>query len=561
VDGVLTIVKEYCLFFLRIIHTTSIMADGSDDMLNEEVVLDIEQTVSDDSAQELMIRRSRCGLLDGVNLADPHSYLPRDQLVQEAIDMARLSGLLIVSSPPGTGKTSLIQLIIQNLAADNTRSCKGFILRPSQPGRSDFDLYKWVNERTGVSYYDDRTLKRDLETYSEVWLLFDDAQKLYENKFHDFWEDVVKTRSSIGFGDQTKVVVVVSATYYLTTGADSPVSFQNEQRIGMNALLLSQSEASDLFDLRSLYPQWQACKATLFYLTNGNAAAFAIGLNLISEMSLSVEIRTGGGLSESRAMEELVEGGRFLARLSRCFPAISVDASSHRIIFDAIVEAYRVDAGEFSYNSSAGGNPVISLQKAGILAENNRFTSPAAQRFYYSTLFPRATLSTEPPGSLEKLVIQATSTLSARRLRVSRQKNTNGEIQTPKEAVYQQLFHEAISAILPTSYRIIPELGTEALIGNKFKTGELDFYIKNGHKWALEFLRNGEKIGEHLGRIPGKYKNVVADEWLVVDCRIEPSFPKKADHNRCSLVFSQDFTSCQCFMRLDTLPSKIQLMD
>ena len=84
------------------------------------------------------------------------------------------------------------------------------------------------------------------------------------------------------------------------------------------------------------------------------------------------------------------------------------------------------------------------------------------------------------------------------------QKNAHGEMQTPKEAVYQQLFHKAISALLPTTYHIIPELGTEAVIDGKLKTGELDFYIRNGTKWGLELLRDGDKIGEHLDRIPGK---------------------------------------------------------
>ena len=217
--------------------------------------------------------------------------------------------------------------------------------------------------------------------------------------------------------------------------------------------------------------------------------------------------------------------------------------------------------GESSANSTAGVDPINELKKAGVLSSNNRFSSPAAARFYYSRMFPRASPSAEPPASLEQLIIQATPILSARRLRVARQTRTNGELQTPKEAVYQQLFHEAIAALLPTTYRIIPELGTEAMIGGKVKTGELDFYIRNGNKWGLELLRDGDKIGEHLGRIPGKYKNVVADEWLVVDCRVHPSVPIKPAYNRCSLVFSEDFRSCQCYMRLKKQPIAMQLME
>jgi hypothetical protein len=178
------------------------------------------------------------------------------------------------------------------------------------------------------------------------------------------------------------------------------------------------------------------------------------------------------------------------------------------------------------------------------------------------------------PSSSELLDVQAVSSFSARhlrvacqtnvgsarRLRVACQTNAGGEKRTPKKAVFQQLFHEAISELLPGSYRIIPELGTEALLHGKVVTGELDFYIRNGgRKWALELLRFGENIGEHLGRIPGKYKNIVADGWFVVDCRVHPSAPKKFDQNRCSLVFSTDYRSCQCYMRLSNTPTEIQI--
>jgi hypothetical protein len=47
-------------------------------------------------------------------------------------------------------------------------------------------------------------------------------------------------------------------------------------------------------------------------------------------------------------MEELIEGVEFLNQLRRYFPAKSVDADSHRIIFDAIAAAYRVYSGTYS---------------------------------------------------------------------------------------------------------------------------------------------------------------------------------------------------------------------
>jgi hypothetical protein len=66
-------------------------------------------------------------------------------------------------------------------------------------------------------------------------------------------------------------------------------------------------------------------------------------------------------------MEELIEGVlEFFNQLRRCFPADSVDANSHRIIFTAIVAAYGTDSGEPSATMntiSVGDDPITKLEK------------------------------------------------------------------------------------------------------------------------------------------------------------------------------------------------------
>ena len=141
-------------------------------------------------------------------------------------------------------------------------------------------------------------------------------------------------------------------------------------------------------------------------------------------------------------------------------------------------------------------------------------------------------MSIEPPATLDELIEQATKKLSARRLRVARQKNMkDGELRNPKEAVFQQLFHEAIASLLPVTYRIIPELDTSAVIDGNSVGGALDFYLNNGIKWALELLVEGRGLREHLNRIPGKHRNIQADSWLVVDCRSAKSEARSRDYN------------------------------
>jgi nucleoside-triphosphatase THEP1 len=131
-------------------HIHKIMADGNVEMLDEEGLLDNKQASSEESVQEV-IKHKRCSMLDGINLDHPDSYVHREPLVEKAIAAARESRLLIIRSPPGTGKTSLLQLILQKLENAASDSSTGFVLRPSQPNEPGFDLFDFVEKKTGVT--------------------------------------------------------------------------------------------------------------------------------------------------------------------------------------------------------------------------------------------------------------------------------------------------------------------------------------------------------------------------------------------------------------------------
>jgi len=68
-------------------------------------------------------------------------------------------------------------------------------------------------------------------------------------------EDVLKRKED--FGVNTKVVVVILATYYLDNDNDSPVVFHSKPRIGHSELLLMKSEAIVLFRQRCIFPEWE----------------------------------------------------------------------------------------------------------------------------------------------------------------------------------------------------------------------------------------------------------------------------------------------------------------
>eukprot|EP00523_Entomoneis_sp_CCMP467_P022449 CAMPEP_0168856586 /NCGR_PEP_ID=MMETSP0727-20121128/15265_1 /TAXON_ID=265536 /ORGANISM="Amphiprora sp., Strain CCMP467" /LENGTH=524 /DNA_ID=CAMNT_0008911137 /DNA_START=138 /DNA_END=1709 /DNA_ORIENTATION=- len=521
-----------------------------------EEELDIKQSDSVEKFTSPARKRKKAARkwdVDGIDVNHPNTYIARQSLVAKAIKSARQRRFLVVGSPPGTGKTALSQLILAQLVesnkADTGGKIPGYYIRPSEV-TDDFNLFDYVANRTGVDlrHYN---VSKDLEGSLEIWLIFDDAQRLFDRRHDVFWELVTKQKGQIEveFG-AIKIIVVVLATYHLSTTTGSPACFKAQNRLGYEDLLFRKEEAADVYHCRCMRPDWNEYFERLFYVTQGAAAAFTIGMNRIVHLSERADTRSAiQELTESVALYELIEKTPF-SELERCFPSRKINEQSQRAILSAVVEAYQANMGdeeEDNDGAQADDEAIIMLIKAGILKESMQFSSHIAKRFYYNQVFPRAPRGSEVPETLDDLIVEATKKLSARRLRGARQE-ASGVMQSPKEAVYQQLFHEAFASLLPVSYRIIPELGTKAMIGDRTVIGELDFYIKNGNRWAVEFLCDGDRLDPHLDRIPGKYRNVEASSWLVVDCRMGGK-PKKRDKDLCTLVFDEKFTSCEFYMR------------
>ena len=250
-------------------------------------------------------------------------------------------------------------------------------------------------------------------------------------------------------------------------------------------------------------------------------------------------------MDEDTAISKL-RSGNFTNRLKRCYavPENLPEIGRKRIV-DVILTP---DEGE----SQEDDELLAPYVRAGILGRNGNFSCIAAMWFYNSRCFPGRTW--DVPESIDDLVILSVQKLSASRIRNSLQ------TEFPKEAAFQHFFNEAMSMNLTNTNFLIPELNTWATNASGEEiSGELDFYINGRLQWCLELLRNGDKIGEHLARFKpqtGKYRNVEAKDYLVVDCRP----PKRGNGaqiaaDRCNLHFEENFSKCRVQMR--TKPEQI----
>ena len=263
---------------------------------------------------------------------------------------------------------------------------------------------------------------------------------------------------------------------------------------------------------------------------------FHIGVIMAAIWFLSVKYKRTN-YTEDVARNEL-RTSTFFNNLHRCYQKpLDLPIEKRDSILELLLMANE------SITPVAPQDASYPLVRRGLLNDYGGFACLAAHWYYNSFGFPGR--ATSLPASLDSLVLDAVRTFSSRRLQASR----NGA-DFPKEAAFQQLFNEAANRFLPARYSLTPEINTKATVNGKTVKGELDFCVNSNLKWAVELLKEGQGIGEHLSRFDtGQYREVETSEYLVVDFRGPLTRSVQMHPNRCTFYFSEDFASCKCQMR------------
>ena len=461
---------------------------------------------------------------DGIYLKGDH--LRRSDIVDNIIHVARTRQHVIVGSPPATGKTALLQLVEQKLRGISGSTVHRLHLKDRGP---DNLFLRLTN----------KGIKEDsLTALEKCWLILDDAQNMYDDVYDAFWPFVVKDIGSASVEDNLSVIIAATYDYGTTR---SPVQFKDLPHVHGN---ISLEEANELFSMHTIvwgYQGWKKYSEALLAISRLDSGEYHIGV-IIGGIRLLEESRKRPGrvvFDEAIALS-LLRSGVFIDKLDRCFQlSASLPLASHDIILDVLLNE---EDGELPENATLDG-----LVRMGILTTKGKFSCLAANWYYNRRCFPTRAMTS--PETLDDLVKRAVCSMSAKRLRDTLQDGF------PKEATFQHLFNEGLSLHLPINNYIIPELNTSATdASGNIVTGELDFYVNGSLQWCLELLRNGDKVREHLDRFgsnDGKYREVAANDSLVVDCRGPKTRAVTADESRCTLYFSPDFTSCVCKMRLE----------
>ena len=517
---------------------------------------------------------------DDIRLEDP--YLPRElyvKAIREAAAADPNKPFVMLRSPPCTGKTALATLLMDHLIRDGHRVNR-FIAKHVQG--SEGRLFEQLREQTGLDVFNplkfQNLVRACPDRDAEFWLIVDDAETVFPEAYNALWSTLVK-HFLASFPDDTvrrRLRFVFASTYVRHSTEKTPVDLRLLASVPAEGeqLTINAEEAAFLFSTFGrgrAWAQWEQAFAHLKGISNGHIGVFTRGLIFLNALTG----KTNPGLIEAVAVERL-RSHAFLERLGeRCFSGRFKD-ETRLLLTQLHPEADTAPNAELL--------PVFrDLLRAGVLKTGGGFHSVAAESFYYNELFPNRGLMV--PNSLEHMVLSVVKNLSTSRLLAARNVVSEGAasgpsgscsggstgggraaaapaaaaataFHFPKEAAFQQLFHEGMARQLPSKYIIRPEHDTCVVDADgTIQSGELDFYINGELQWALELLRQGDKIGQHLARFEpctAKYRGVQPLAYLVVDCR-GPFSKMLAKHpNRCSLFFDDDFKMCTVQMCEET---------
>lgn len=493
--------------------------------------------------------------------------LPRTTLIDELHNLVLRNQVVVVTGPPGTGKTSLLQLYSSQHSEWHHLRCS-FLNDRDYNGKviSAFSLFENI---TGVT--SNATLKSNSVLHSlqpgriGFCIVIDDAQEKYQDE--TFWTMLIREMRMMLEAEGIYYRLVIVATRLLVTQTpSSPTSLKECPRL--RSVSFSKQEAEDMmcrphpFGLALSLRSSSALVQAIVHECDGNGAAIRISINKLNvfvgvlrnapENALHYYFTTAMTTSFDRCFRINKDITGPIAGLQ----SLLVDLLSRERTLD-----YAMD-GEDPLTSVRRAN-IQSLEHVAILSVTDdsipivKYSSPLAKRVLARHLFPfRPTITM--PESLLELLKKCITNLSRQSLRSS----VASEAKRPKEAVYQHLMMELLARFTPRSASILPELSS-SLGSDEELDGSIDFFLNSELSYGVELMIDGSRRDEHLSRFApgGRYAGLHSKQYFVVDFRVV-DVQLRGVSNRDDLLtvfFDNDFENVRVMQGNAEIVSRTQL--
>jgi hypothetical protein len=165
---------------------------------------------------------------------------------------------------------------------------------------------------------------------------------------------------------------------------------------------------------------------------------------------------------------------------------------------------------------------VVRFRRTGLLHEKDTvldFSAPLLRSCYFQSRLGSTIRAGSPPDNIDDFILKTFTLIDPFVLAQSLGIGTDGRL---LERTWQMEFYRAATRLLPKSDVLSPDVG--AWFNSP---GYLDFWVGGSRKWAIELLRDGNKVSEHLDRANGLYVEIItgANVYKVIDIRKPGSKP------------------------------------
>ncbi|CAG8541275.1 4989_t:CDS:2, partial [Paraglomus brasilianum] len=496
----------------------------------------------------------------------------REQTLNRLLECVLKERVILVHSPPMTGKTALTQLFEHYLLQSRSRVFRISLLWMERSNSS------WTFEKR----FED-LMKMTWDGFldqcgKETFLIVDEVQKIYKPENEDephhggkvFWDQFKRIMQS------TSLHIVAFASYghygaYTVDGDHaimdiSPYRLPKSNAWGFADVCFTEEEFHDYFD--------HFCEKNLEMLQKEDTPLLSHYVSAITAFHPGLVAFTMEKIHArfvKHTFKSLTFAKVFAYLKSRDFNAHFMDVRAMpRITYMSDAEKKLVDTVLFKKGGLKIKTSAIPHEgriiKTNILVDTAMttdynhsildFPAPLLRATYLQNRFGSVTRSKSPPNTFRDFITLVFAKMDPKVLQKSKGTGVDGRL---LERVWQMEFYRASMQVLPEDVHASVDAG--AVFGSK---GYIDFYINDHRNWAIELLRDGDKLEQHQKRFQegGIYIPILkyAKEGAVIDIRNnKKGFPEGHGKDDIYVLCAENFESVQ-LMYPDGTKEVVQLL-
>ena len=484
----------------------------------------------------------------------------REATIETLLAQLEKKKVLLIKSPPMTGKTSMATLIADSLVKNATEKILVISLSMvdfAQRG-SDWKFEDCFRKELGF-YWDDIF---NYSKFRRIYLIIDEVQLIYKrigadgnasspsNKSEVVW---AMAKSIISNTTKSRISCVFFAAYgssHQNSGMATPVEFEEGSTLfGIDLLNFTNDELEDYV------------KKNLECVSNLSDIDF-------EEFCLSLKHLTGSHAGLSR-QAILALNQRFSSNLKYGNSILAKDIllalwnektfeqllSSRAVAVVDVVSDKELDLLKHHINEQniSDQKCLRSLIMKGMLVEKGdvyKFSSPVMARYALQKIVGTPSKRAEKePRSLEEFIIFVLSSLDYVHLKSSLGKTKSTGILL--ERAWQMEFYKTAIQCTPEGWYVSADVGSLFDSG-----GAIDFTVHSKDMkifWGIELMRESDRIKEHIGRFErdGRYNTLCKrfTDHCLVDFRMveDMSFSFRFDCSVSTLCYDRSFANLLYF--------------